>query len=64
MTKPNFQIKLYGPNFGELGPNFSKFQGFNQLFKFESLNSSDFAYFKQADMMYNDNGGPVAKKQF
>ena len=46
VTKPDFQKKnLFGSNLGKLGPNLPKFQVFGQLFKFASLNFSDFAYF-------------------
>ena len=47
VTKPDFQKKLFGSNLGKLGPNLPKFEVFGQLFKFESLNFSDFAYFNR-----------------
>ena len=65
VTKPKFQKKnFFGPNFGKLGPNLPKFEVFGQLFKFESLNISDFAYFNRQAWFLNDNGGRVAEKKF
>ena len=49
---------------GKLGPNLPKFEVFGQLFKFESSNFSDFAYFNRQTWCLDDNGGPVAEKNF
>ena len=55
---------LFGSNLGKLGPNLPKFEVFGQLFKFESLNFSDFAYFNRKTGYLTDNCGPVAEKNF
>ena len=47
--KARFLKKLFGPNLGNLGPNLPKFKVFYQLFKFESLNLTDFAYFLEGN---------------
>ena len=49
---------------GKLGPNLPKFEVFGQLFKFESLDFSDFAYLNWQTGFLNDSGGPVAGKKF
>ena len=41
-----------------------KFEVFGQLFKFESLDFSDFAYLNWQTGFLNDSGGPVAVKKF
>ena len=64
VTKPDFQKKLFGSNLGKQGPNLTKFEVFGQLFKFESLNFSNFAYFKRQTWCLNVNGGPVVEKNF
>ena len=65
VTKPDFRKKkLFGPNLGNLGPNLPKFKVFGQLFKFESLNFSDFPYFNRKTRYLTDNCGPVAEKNF
>ena len=51
-------------NLGKLGPNLPKFQVFGQLFKFASLNFSDFAYFNRQTWYLTDDGGLVARKKF
>ena len=63
VTKPKFKKKI-GPNFSKLGPNLLKFKVFGQLFKFDSLNFSDFAYLNWQTGFLNDSGGPVAGKKF
>ena len=45
-----------------MGPNLPKFEGFGQLFKFESLDFSYFADFDRQRWYLTDNGGPVAEK--
>ena len=59
---PIFKKKLFGSNLGKLGPNLPKFEIFGQLFKFESLNFSDFAYFNRKTGYLTDNGGSMAEK--
>ena len=44
------------PNLGKLGPNMPKFKVFGQLFKFESLNFSDFADSNRKTGYLTDNG--------
>ena len=41
-----------------------KFEVFGKLFKFESLNFSDFAYFNRQTWYLTANGGPVAERIF
>ena len=47
LRSPIFKEKIFGTNLGKLGPNLPKFEVFGQLFKFASLNFSDFAYFNR-----------------
>ena len=61
---PIFKKKLFGPNLGNLGPNLPKSELFGQLFKFESLDFSDFAYFNRPTCYLTDTGGLVAEKKF
>ena len=56
--------KLFGSNLGKLGPNLPKYQVFGQLFKFASLDFSDFAYFNRQTWYLTDDGGLVARKKF
>ena len=51
VTKPDFQTKLFGPDLGKLVPNLPEFEVSGKLFKFESLNFSDFAYYNLRDMI-------------
>ena len=60
MTKPDFQKKS---NLGKLGRSLPKFEVFGQLFKFESINFSDFAYFNRQTWYLTDDGGPVAEEK-
>ena len=39
--------KFFGPNFAKLDPNLPEFEVFGLLFKFDSLNFSEFAYFNR-----------------
>ena len=64
MTKPDFQKKIIWLKFGQIGPKSAQIPGFGKLFKFASLNFSDFAYFSRQTWYLTDNGGLVAKKNF
>ena len=50
--------------FGKLGPNLPKFEVFGQLFKFESSNFSDFAYFNRKTGYLTDLGGSSPQKKY
>ena len=62
LSKP--EKKWRSPNLEKKSPKFAQIWGFGQLFKFESLNFSDFAYFNRLTWCLNDNGGPVAEENF